>query len=86
MVSEILEMDVKRKKEAAEKENDGRLWSLYIRSMSEKTFTEWKEGLKVPAGKGNSLMAGAAGRTVSGTDVKAAVQRSQEILRSFVPD
>lgn len=45
-VSEIAYMDFKRKKEEAEKRNDDRLWSLYIRSMSDKTFEEWKEGLK----------------------------------------
>lgn len=45
-VSEILEMDYKRKKQEAEKENDNRLWSIYIRSFSDKTFDEWKKDLK----------------------------------------
>ena len=86
LVSEILEMDFKRKKEAAEKENDDRLWSLYIRSMSEKTFIEWKEDLKDSMQKNNSKNMETNASTMSGDDVKTAIQRSQAILSSFVPE
>ena len=44
-VANILEMDHKRKQEAAKKENDDRLWSIYIRSDSSKSFKVWKEEL-----------------------------------------
>lgn len=44
-VSEIIEMDYKRKQEEAEKEDDNRLWIAYVLSMSDKSFTEWKKGL-----------------------------------------
>lgn len=79
-VSEILEMNFRRQKEAAEKENDERLWSLYIHSMPEMTFTEWKESLSVSAKNKE------AGKAVSKMEVNAAIQRSKEILRSFVPE
>lgn len=46
-VTEILQMDFKRKQEEAKKEDDNRLWSAYIRSMSEKSFNEWKKDLLV---------------------------------------
>ncbi len=45
-VAEIVEMDNKRSREEAERENDNRLWSIYIRSFSDKTFDEWKRELK----------------------------------------
>ena len=45
-VSEIIEMDNKRKQEEAEKEEDNKLWLAYIISMSDKSFNEWKDGLK----------------------------------------
>lgn len=44
-VTEILEMDSKRKQEAAKEKDDDRLWAAYIRSMSEKSFIDWKNDL-----------------------------------------
>lgn len=79
-MSEIHEMFVKREKEKAEKENDDRLWSLYIRSLSEKSFTEWKNDLYDAAGKEDG------GQPMTREEVNAAVKKSQDILQSFVPD
>lgn len=79
-VSELYEMFIERKKEKAEKENDDRLWSLYIRSLSEKSFTEWKADLHSNAGEDSGDM------TVTSEDVNTAVRKSQGILGSFVPD
>lgn len=45
-VAEIFGMDLKRKRKEEEKENDNRLWSAYISSMSDKSFDEWKKELK----------------------------------------
>lgn len=45
-VSEIVYMAFQRKKEEAEKRNDDRMWSLYIHSMSNRTFEEWKKELE----------------------------------------
>ena len=45
-VSEVMEMDYKRKQEEAKKEEDNKLWLAYIISMSDKPFNEWKNGLK----------------------------------------
>lgn len=44
-VTEIIEMDNKRKREAAKKEDDDRLWTAYIHSMSDKSFNDWKKEL-----------------------------------------
>lgn len=45
-VTEILSMDEKRKQEEAQKEEDNKLWLAYVLSMSDKSFNEWKDGLK----------------------------------------
>lgn len=45
-VSEIIEMDNKRKQEETKKEEDNKLWLAYILSMSDKPFNDWKNGLK----------------------------------------
>lgn len=45
-VYEIVELDIKWKKEELEKINENRLWDAYIHSMSDKTFIEWKRELQ----------------------------------------
>ena len=44
-VSFILEADVKRRKEAVQKEDDDKLWLAYIHSMTEQSFHDWKKEL-----------------------------------------
>lgn len=45
-VNEILEMDYKRKKQEAEKEEDSKLWLAYVHTKSDLCFNDWKESLK----------------------------------------
>lgn len=42
-VTEIIEMDYKRKEEQAKKEDEQKMWDLYIHSMSDKSFNDWKK-------------------------------------------
>jgi len=42
-VSEIISIDRQKKKEKAEKENEQKLWELYLHSFPDKSFNEWKE-------------------------------------------
>lgn len=79
-VFELYEMFAEREKNKAEKENDDRLWSLYIRSLSEKSFTDWKADLHSNTGEDSG------NKTVTGEDVNTAIRKSQDILGSFVPD
>lgn len=79
-VAELYEMFVEREKNKAEKENDDRLWSLYIRSLSEKSFTDWKADLHSNTGKDSGDV------TVTSEDVNTAVRTAENILGSFVPD
>lgn len=86
-VTEIYEMEFKRKKQEEEKENDNRLWSLYIRSMSDKTFLEWKRDLIVPAldrKSGSSEIS--ESNAITQDEIEAMIQKSQNILNNFVPN
>lgn len=53
-VTEIITQENKRRKEQAEKEDDERLWSAYIHSYSDKSFSEWKSELLRPASQTKS--------------------------------
>lgn len=56
-VSNIIELDNKRKKAEAEKENDNKLWSMFIHSYvpEDITFEAWKEeALKQTANQGKA--------------------------------
>lgn len=78
-VAELYEMFVEREKNKVEKEKDDRLWSLYIRSLSEKSFTDWKADL-------HNTRENSVDMTVTSEDVNTSVRKSQDILGSFVPD
>lgn len=45
-VAEIIEIEYKRKQEEREKEEDNKLWTAYLMSMSKESFHDWKGGLK----------------------------------------
>lgn len=42
-VNSILEAEYQRKKEQAEKEDDLKLWQMYVHSYSEESFIDWKK-------------------------------------------
>ena len=44
-VTNILEMEMERKKETAQKDEDYKLWLAYIHSMTDQSFHDWKKGL-----------------------------------------
>ena len=47
-VTNILEMEYKRKKEAAEKEDERKLWEMYIHSEVNESFNDWKARVLQP--------------------------------------
>lgn len=44
-VTGFLEAEYERRKEDAEKENEWKLWTMYIHSYSEKSFNDWKDSV-----------------------------------------
>lgn len=41
-VAEIINLENKHKKEELEKENEEKLWQLYLHSMPDKSFDDWR--------------------------------------------
>ena len=78
-VEGIIDLENKRRKEEEEKENDNKLWQAYIRSMSEKSFVDWKNELEQGSNK--------QPETLSMTNERAADVKEQArgILKRFSP-
>lgn len=54
-VENIIELENERKTAEAEKEEEQKLWSMYIHSMTDKSFIDWKnEMLNQPAKPGKA--------------------------------
>lgn len=85
-VSGLLEIEYKRKKEMAEKEDEDKLWSLYIHSLPDKSFNEWKKDLvdfipeKQPEGH-----RGSEEGSLTKDEINEMILNSQDILNSFTP-
>lgn len=45
-VSEIIKAENERRKETEEKENEQKLWELYLHSYSDKSFVDWKSEIQ----------------------------------------
>lgn len=73
----ILEMDKKRKEEAAQKDENDKLWLAYLHSMTDKSFHDWKEGLQEEKGPANHSM--------TDEQVEAAKQSARGILKKISP-
>lgn len=78
-VEGIISLENKRKKEEQEKEDDDKLWQAYIRSMSEKSFIDWKKELKEESNKQPETLSMTNERVA---DVK---EQARGILKSFSP-
>ena len=78
-VEGIVSLENKRKKEKQEKEDDDKLWQAYIRSMSEKSFADWKKELKQESRKQPETLSMTNERVA---DVK---EHARGILKSFSP-
>jgi hypothetical protein len=75
-VENILLIENKKRKEEAEKENEDKMFELYVHSYSDKSFNDWKkEALSTPSEK----------KSLSMTDyeVEEAKNRSRNILKGF---
>lgn len=85
-VSKLLETEYKRKKEKAEKEDEDKLWSLYIHSMPDKSFTEWKKDLIVSRPEkqleDHRILAESY---LTKDDIDGMIRNSQDILNNFTP-
>lgn len=76
-VAEIYELDFKRRKEEAEKESEDKLWTMYVHSMSDKSFIDWKKGLTEQKPQESYSM--------TNEQVEAEKQHATEILKKISP-
>lgn len=53
-VRNTIEADYQRRKEEAEKDNEWKLWTMYIHSMFEGSFQDWKKEACKPARQTNA--------------------------------
>lgn len=72
-VTNILLQESKRKQEETEKENEQKLWMIYVHVLPDKSFDEWKREVVKPANK-------------AGGDLNMTVQDQEEILNKLFPN
>lgn len=78
-VDSILELETKKRKEAAEKDNDDKLWMAYIHSYSDKSFNAWKEEVNGQA----SGRVEKKSLSMTKEEIDDAKSRSRSILKNF---
>lgn len=76
-VSFVIGEDNKRRKEAAQKEKDDKLWLAYIHNMTDQSFHDWKSGLMEKQEP--------VSYTMTDKQVDAVKQQAKEILNKFSP-
>ena len=79
-VEKIIKKENQRKQEEAEKDNEQKLWTLYIHSMTDKSFNDWKnEKLSSNQQQSESL-------EMSEEQVENVKKHAREILKNFSPN
>lgn len=69
-VQEIISSENKRLKDEAQKEEDRKMWELYLHSASDKSFRDWKEEV---IGRNNKV--GKRDADLTNDDVDAIINR-----------
>lgn len=80
-VTEILEMDQKRKTEAAKKDDEQKLWEIYLHSMADKSFNDWKKDVL----SNNAGSQKPVSLSMDEAQVENAKQQARGILQRFSP-
>lgn len=80
-VTAILEMDQERKQEETEKDNEQKMWEMYLHSMSEKSFIDWKKDM-LSNNNGNQKP---ASLSMNNDQVENAKKKARGILKKFSP-
>ena len=75
----IINIEVKKRIEQAEKENEDKLFQMYIHSYSDKTFEEWKDN--AVTGNGNAPTSNSLSMTDQEIDDE--INKTRNILRNF---
>lgn len=80
-VAEILEMDAKRKQEEADKDNEQKMWEMYLHSMADKSFSDWKKDVLSNSNSNQKPVS----FSMNDDQVEDAKQKARGILKNFSP-
>lgn len=80
-VTEVIEMDIRRKQEAADKENDDKLFNMYVHSMPDKSFNDWKASVLNSAPQEANHQQNSYAMTDA--QVNKQLEKSRNILKRF---
>ena len=80
-VAEILEMDAKRKQEEADKDNEQKMWEMYLHSMADKSFNDWKKDVLSNSSSNQKPVS----LSMNDDQVEDAKQKARGILKNFSP-
>ena len=80
-VTEILEMDAKRKQEEADKDNEQKMWEMYLHSMADKSFNDWKKDVLSNSNSNQKPVS----LSMNDDQVEDAKQKARGILKNFSP-
>lgn len=75
-VTKTIDTEFKRRKEAAEKENDMKIWDLYLHSMTDKSFFDFKNDLM------QSTSQQPQSYKMTNAQVEQTINRSRQILKN----
>lgn len=76
-ITEIMELHAKRKQDEERKENENRLWTAYIHSMSDKSFIEWKQEVEGKAQNNRQPQS----KAMSNEQVENELAKARDILK-----
>lgn len=77
-VENIIRLDEQRKNEQNEKEEDAKLWNMYVHSMSSESFNDWKKRvLSQPQPQSQHM---------GKEQLVEVINNTQDILSGFVPE
>lgn len=83
-VYRVIDRENQRRKVEAEKEEDNRLWIAYVHSMAEKSYSDWKNGLRKEPPQQQSKNQPTS-LSMSDKEVAEAKQRARGVLKGFSP-
>jgi len=85
-VTNIIELTNKEKKEAFEKDDENKMWELYLHSHSDKSFNKWKEELLNGSPESNSepnSPSNVQSLSMTNAEIDNVKESSRNILKKF---
>ena len=83
-VENIIDMENKRRKELHDKEEEDKLFNMYIHSMSDKSYMEWKREVLLKASYGNIKdIDKSKSLSMSSADVDNQLKKARNVLERF---